>query len=191
MTPQEPHPSADDFAKAIGYLCIATARLDYGVALLVQELSGVDEKTTACILANDQLAKRCETAKRLILLKVSHSDWRDDATKALDVIINEIAPRRNRYIHDGWSFDAEGAQREDRSVKVSKTPHNGQTVTFNAKYSTPIDHLQEMIDVCEMAYTELTFIRRDYKVLKQTGQPLKALHLNRELSTYSFRGRIR
>jgi hypothetical protein len=136
-----------DHAESIGGLCYQWSILDRTLELLIQYLSGLDEKTTACLLSTSRdTSQRCEIASRLAVLKVSNCPWRDCLLNALSVIQNKMCEKRNRTIHDEWEFSETRILRVTRAVKMPMDSEQVRQLVYETKTPVEIGELDALIE---------------------------------------------
>ena len=80
-----------EHAQAIGGLCYQWSILERALVLLIEFLSGLDDKSIACLLSTSRdTSQRCEIASRLAVLKIPHGPWRDCLLNTMSVIQNKM-----------------------------------------------------------------------------------------------------
>lgn len=113
----------DAHCLALGRLCVAWAELNRNITNLTSVLIGRGPEVTACIFpGSENMKPRCETVKKLVALNPpgETDEWREGLTSLMNHVLNNLAPRRNRYVHDEWLAGADSASRYDASARVEK-----------------------------------------------------------------------
>lgn len=91
-------------ATALGYICITFANLEFTLdTFLTSALKLSDDEARAIIKATGKFENRCTLLIELIYANCKDKEW----AEALEEFINQnikadIAPERNRLIHDAW-----------------------------------------------------------------------------------------
>ena len=162
----------EEHGLAVGMLCMFWAQLDHTIVVLIERLLGLDEVTTACITSSARdTSHRCEIARRLVFLKAPNDDWRDCLTGILNRVQNELANKRNRYVHDDWTIENAELIQFERQVKILKpqsrealklihsTPRTASTLEINNLSGLVIEMLIHII-----------FLGQGFETWSKTGQ---------------------
>lgn len=133
---------SDAHAAALGYLCRSWAGLDGKVNQLFEPLLQCSAAQVACIVP-ENLGLRCEALKRLLHVEPLPDPLVSFAVGLLDRVSRELAPMRNRLIHDGWSITKEETSRIDKRAKLGK-PQSRQrmTVIHETKHPTELEDIK-------------------------------------------------
>lgn len=192
-SPPKQKPDRNQYALAIGWVCMETAHIDKLVVDLITHLAGVDLEGTECLLSkSDRLDSRCEIAKRLLILRTPDGEWRDMALKVLEFVQNEVCPRRNRYVHDVWRFDDHPTRVRRTAEAKRRQSRSPLEIVTTIECVVPIEDLHELVYACASIPSALVGIRIAYQRHLLSGMPLEehAWPL-REMSTYKFRDNFR
>ena len=122
-------------ATAIGYLCKATSQYEMWLRMILtalvpgpQELHYVlIDSTSATIAAKHQLVLKVASA-----LKVPDL-WFNELKQNFDFYTKEVAPKRNRLVHDLWVGSELGAEKWDTRTTLKKDgPRSSERISMNA-----------------------------------------------------------
>lgn len=104
---------------AVGRLATAWAGLDTAVDSLFEPLLDCSEAQVACILV-ENVSARCDMLKRLLHVEPLSPSFTDWVTSLLNRASAELAPLRNRYIHDASVVTHAAVHRTDKRAKIGK-----------------------------------------------------------------------
>jgi hypothetical protein len=164
-------------ARAIGELCISWAALDNAVDSLFEPLLSCDRGTAASVAAGmDKLEARIGIIRRLLIHQKLDGPWRDWVEGLFKRILEELAPLRNRYVHDQWTLRKGEPLKIDKRARVLK-PQSRQPdqLIFDASNVTPteaVDRLRAYVDTVLFA---LEFASGDLKRWRTTGRTPRPL----------------
>ena len=176
MAGDAPQELVTKHAQAIGLLCIYTASLDNAIVRLIERLSGQTSDETACFVeAAIDISQRCGIAKRFVLAKVSEPAWRDCVVGILNLVENQIAPRRNRCVHDDWYISESQMVRVNTRVKI-KTPQARQQpkLVFSESKVATVEEIHLVIEAAIEAAAHLSILSLSYEFHARNGTPLRA-----------------
>lgn len=162
-------------AELIGVLCISWAALDHALDPLFTHLLQCSEKQVACFAANiEQVGLRCEILKRLLIVEAPSQNWREWLTAILDRVSGELAPIRNRCIHDAWSRKDGKMTRTDRRLQIGKSQsRQPDTLIYNTEHVMPADQVERLLRQVEAVTGALEGANRDLRKWRETGQPVE------------------
>jgi hypothetical protein len=93
----------DELAKALGYVTIAWGRLENDLSEFIELLVPLEEgDISRSVTAHLDIRSKVQTIKALAFLRKPYDEWFNKMLIYLDYIDNNLRPRRNRFIHDGW-----------------------------------------------------------------------------------------
>ena len=135
---------SDAHAAALGYLCRSWAGLDGRVIQLFEPLLQCSAAQIACIVP-ENVGQRCEALKRLLHVEPLPDPLVSFAVGLLDRVSGELAPLRNRLIHDSWSISKEETSRIDKRAKLGK-PQSRQrmTVMRETRHPTALEEIKRV-----------------------------------------------
>lgn len=100
---------------------MAWAALDCLLDDLFEPLLECSTSQVASLMTNvESIGSRCEMLKRLAICEIPESEYRSWLIAVLERVRSELAPLRNRYIHDRWSVNDQEIVRTDKRAKVRK-----------------------------------------------------------------------
>jgi hypothetical protein len=135
---------SDAHAAALGYLCRSWAGLDSTVNQLFEPLLQCSSAQIACIVP-ENVGLRCEALKRLLHIEPLPDPLVSFAVGLLDRVSGELAPLRNRLIHDGWSITKAEPSRIDKRAKLGKTQSRQRTtVIHETKHPTELEEIKRV-----------------------------------------------
>lgn len=115
-------PSFDMHMLALGRLCVTWATLDRHLTELISAYTGLSSSMTACVVAaSDNIAPRCEILRLLAAESTPSPEWQSDFMMMVDIIRQQLAPLRNRFVHDYWTL-SEGTLQRLESKASAKRP---------------------------------------------------------------------
>ena len=165
----------DKHAHSIGQLCITWAILDSEVDSLFAPLLECSEAQVASIVTNvDTLGTRCDILKRLITHAAPSPEYRKCIVGILNRVSGELAPLRNRYVHDKWSITHEEIVKIDKRAKIGKPQSRADEVlSFNTEEVTPTELVDKLTSRVRLVFSALHWIAYDLRHWRRTGQPLE------------------
>jgi hypothetical protein len=111
----------DLYLRSLGRLCAAWSRLDRELNHAIAAVLKIDLAQAACIATEmNDVAPRCRLLKTLIYTIEAPDDWRQTTSQLLNIIQNNLAPERNRLIHDYFGTSEEQIKKTDRRVRLIK-----------------------------------------------------------------------
>lgn len=174
-----------EHAEAVGSLCMFWAQLDLTLIVLIERLSELDEVTTACFTSTARdTSQRCEIARRLAFLKAPNDVWRDCLIGILSRIQNDLASKRNRYIHDDWEIKNDELIQFERRVKIQKPQAKEALKLFHLTPRTARPgEINDLTSLVIELLVHVIFLGQDFVTWRKTGkQPVpneKALLLSK------------
>jgi hypothetical protein len=149
------------------------AMLDRELDHLVQAmLDCTYEKAHAIGTALDSVAGRCTLLKLLSNLYSPSNEWRDLLKQMLNHICNNLAPRRNRLVHDWWmeSPKSDFAFKIDRRVKTQDVEDERQRFLYNVAETISVKDIDEFNDQTLGIILAITVAARDLRRAAQAKQ---------------------
>jgi hypothetical protein len=135
---------SDAHAAALGHLCQGWAGLDSRVNQLFEPLLQCGSVQIACIVP-ENVGQRCEALKRLLHIEPLPDPLVTFAMALLDRVSNELAPLRNRLIHDGWSITKEKTSRIDKRAKLGRPQSRHRTtVIHGTRHPTELEEIRRV-----------------------------------------------
>jgi hypothetical protein len=111
----------DELAVAIGHICIYWGRLENDLNEFIECLTPLDEgDVSRSITAGMDIRTKVQTIKALSYLRKPSKEWFENMMLYLDYIDNNLRPRRNRIIHDGWYTPSGRLVRDTRHIKFER-----------------------------------------------------------------------
>ena len=161
--------------RSIGSLCITWAVLDSNLDDLFEPLIQCSDAQVASIVTNvDTVAGRCDILRRLITIEAPSPEYREYLIAVLNRISGELAPLRNRYIHDNWSISHEQVVKIDKRAKITKPQsRQAELLLFNTEEVTPTEQVDKLTDKVRLLMVLLYWAAYDLRHWRRTGQPLK------------------
>jgi hypothetical protein len=170
---KEIHDQLDQHALSLGQLCMAWATLDGLIEALFEPLLACTPLQVSSILTNmDSIPSKCEVAKRLITNELPAGEYRDWVIAILARIVSEIAPLRNRYVHDHWEISQDGTVRIDKRAKIGKPQaHQATTLTFNSKHVAAPGEVDALRDKIGLMIVIISDVGRNLRAWRHRGLP--------------------
>lgn len=122
---------------ALGRLCWVWATLDRSVNEVLAVLLNIDAAGAACIGTElDNIAGRMRLLKKLVHTRNMPTWWLAMTLKVFNRIEVELAPLRNRCVHDSWAFSGDNLVRTDRRAFLKKLEaHSDNKLMFDIKHT--------------------------------------------------------
>lgn len=158
----------DAHCMALGRLCVAWATIDRQLNDLLGAMIGCAPATTACITTGtESVSARCDIMTRLVHIEPLSDAWASNVKKLLNHVSGDLAPKRNRLIHDYWSFADGTIVRLDRRASTAKQQSRKEIeLTYDTEHVTPPDEVDKLTErVGQAAFLLHCAIRdvRDWK----------------------------
>ena len=165
---------------ALGRLCVAWAVLDRQLNDLLAILLGCSSAAAACIASsNDAVAPRCEMMRKLVYEKPRDVEWIGLFVNLMNLISQDLASKRNRFVHDYWSFTEGTLKRLDRRANISRAQSRTPiALAWDTEHVTAPDEVDLLRGRIEDASFRLHCAQRDLETWAQgerlAGPPLLA-----------------
>ena len=161
--------------QAVGGLCYQWSLLDRSLALLIEYLSEIDEKTIACLLStSNDTSQRCEIAGRLAVLKIPNGPWRDCLLNTLSIIQNKMCDLRNRTVHDEWSLGQTQILRVTRAVKTPKNSNQVRELIYEKITSVELGEIDKFVEDVTTTVLGLIIMSSQFREKRSTLTTLEA-----------------
>lgn len=116
-----PEAEYDRYLTALGQLCAVWAALDNELSYVIGITLNISDDQMGCLVTEmGDIAPRCRLMKNLIYTVECPTPYRKTVHKLLNYIGNELAPARNRFIHDRFGEDGNRVVKSDRRMKLTK-----------------------------------------------------------------------
>lgn len=140
----EPISGYDRYLLALGRLCATWAILDREINALLSAILKITDAQAACIATEmNDAAPRCRLLKTLSHTIPAPKEWKTALSDLTNVIMNDLSPSRNRYIHDQFGMSDENIVKFDRRVKLVK-PQSFSEITL--QFDQPEDVNADLVE---------------------------------------------
>jgi hypothetical protein len=165
----------DAHALALGQLCMSWAVLDsYMDKILGHLLSVEDAKVSAITTSAGDISQRCEIIKRLVVIENPGTAWRDWLIALVNRVSGELAPTRNRYIHDSWHIHDLKLIRVEKRGKVGKSQSRADVqFTYDTEHVTDPIEVEKLRLRVNLVFAMLAFAEMDLRVWRHNGGSLE------------------
>lgn len=162
-----------EHSQAIGELCISWAALDHAIDKLLEPLLNLDRATVVSITSSlDRMEPRLQIAKKLLVQTGLSDQWQKWFHAVFTRVSDELAPLRNRYVHDRWHMRRGEMQRVERGGKVAiPQARQPRRLVFDSEHITPaaeVDRLRSNVDTVTYAIEIATY---DLGKWRNSGRP--------------------
>jgi hypothetical protein len=159
-------------ATQLGFLVMDWSYLDREIDALLVPLLQCTPAEVSCIVSNvENVASRCEIVKRLLVLHLPSSDFREWLVALLDRIARELAPLRNRYIHDNWISRQMRSVRVDKRAKIIRKESRAKpSVQFDAHTATSGADVERLTRAVTAAVDALRYGNDALKAWRLNGE---------------------
>jgi hypothetical protein len=128
----------DDYAMAIGYVCIQWGLLETTfdrLMRIIMHWSHRDE-VTHVLTVNIDMRSKIKILLGVGLMYKPSAEWFDELKDVCHLVENSLRPKRNRFVHDIWLSSQEPFLRRTRGTKLSK-PRSDQPIQLTHYTDTP------------------------------------------------------
>lgn len=162
----------DKYALQLGKMCLVWAFLDRSLDEVIEQLLCCSKSQAASITsAVTDVAPRCEIIKRLIVLSHPGESWRDWFIALIQRVSGELAPTRNRYIHDEWQADATTIVRRDKRAKIGREQaRQPLSLSFDTKHPTSPNEIEQFTMKVATVLAFIETAKIDLRIWQQGGQ---------------------
>lgn len=140
----------DEFAAALGRLCMAWSELEDGVRLAVLQLSSLELLRFNVMTIHINMKELLSMVQSLFDLSDvpwSHRDWRENEIRSIARRVNDkLSGKRNRYVHGKYAI------RDNQLHRVSKTARQRLEIEF---IPTGVEEVNTLIDEIETVRSRL------------------------------------
>jgi hypothetical protein len=165
----------DRHALSIGRLCMAWAALDMMLDDLFEPMLRCSPGEVASIITNvENISGRCDILKRLLTIEAPSETYRTWLIGLLNRVSTELAPLRNRYIHDRWVVTHEKTVRTDKRAKIQKAQSfQTERLLFDTEHVTVPTEVDKLTQRTTLVLAMLSFAEHDLRVWRRTGRILE------------------
>ena len=165
-----------DHARSIGELCMSWAALDYAIDRLFDPLLGCDKAVTASLTSSmEKMEARIAAIRRILVQEGISKAWSNWIDGLFRRILDEIAPIRNRYVHDRWQMKRGELQKIDKRASSKKLQaFQSNQLIFDTTKAIPtkdVDRLREYIDTVLWAIEIAAMDLEEWRTTKQMRPP--------------------
>lgn len=166
----------DAHCLALGRLCVSWSVVDRQLNDLLAAFTKASPAAVACITSSiDAVGSRCEMLRKLGYEDAVGDEWSTAFDKLMVRLSQDLAPQRNRYVHDYWSM-TDGALRVlDRRARVGRgQSRESAKLTYDAEGVVPVDAVDRLCEeVGQMAFMLHAALRdvRDWRRSRQRAIP--------------------
>jgi len=161
-----------NFVAALGHLCMFWAGLDRELNHLIGALLRITDEQAACIASEmNDVAPRCRLIKTLSYTVDVPQAWRDTLVELSNLICNDFAPRRNRFVHDLLVEGGTVMTKTNRRTKIAKLESFGATqLLYDTVEDVTCHDIQELTIKTLMASARVATARFDLESLWKEGR---------------------
>lgn len=163
----------------LGRICYAWAMLDREVNTLIGALMQLDDPEVACLATElDNVAARTRLLQKSARCSSMPDWWQSSLDNVLKRIANDLAPLRNRCIHDSWRFRDGQHVRIDRRAFIKKVQaRTTETLLYDLEHSMTREELETLIGDVMIAMFGLRGAGRDLESHRETLELAQAKSL--------------
>lgn len=170
----------DKHALALGHLCIQWGYLEsYVDSFLFSLLLNIkDADVQSALGANMDFRNKLKAIKLLSFKLRRSDDWFEQLSTLINRIDNELAPARNRMIHDEWSIAVTHPPTTESIVRTTvraslKRPQAFQPQRFSASETVTIkpSDIWKLVENVKIAYGDLVGLLFDHTHRSSRGKP--------------------
>jgi hypothetical protein len=108
-------------SKIIGKVCIYFGRLEESLSEFIELLTPLEPgDISRSITSEMDIRSKIQTIRALAYIRKPSEEWFSNMMLLMDYIDNDLRPRRNRYIHDGWYLSKGSLLRRTNKIKILK-----------------------------------------------------------------------
>jgi hypothetical protein len=139
----------DKAAEELGLVCIYWAWLEQTLDELIIELAKLERGDIGrSVTANADIRPKISMTKALAFLRKPSDDWFSYALETLDLIDNNLRPRRNLFVHSGWYSPKGVLTRITRKTKLKRPQAFRLTLTTEEQMPIKLADVRRMkIDI--------------------------------------------
>jgi hypothetical protein len=146
----------DDYAFALGELCMVWSSLDHTLDEVFEALVGCEREMTTILTGNmDRLEARAILIEKMLVHFQIECELSAFVTGLMHRITKEISPLRNRYVHDRWYLAKGGMSKNDKRSRIQRSQaFHQKSITFDETElvrSSEINRLSENINTITSA----------------------------------------
>lgn len=141
--------------------------------LLERLVNAPADKISAITTSASDTSQRCEMIKRLIVIENPGTEWRDWLIGLINRISGELAPARNRFIHDSWHIKDLKLIRIERRGKVGRPQSRTDiTYSFDTQHVTDPKDVEKLLMKVGLLIAMLAFADYDLGVWRKDDRKL-------------------
>lgn len=111
----------DRYLTALGQLCACWAALDREISHLIGTILTISDDQMDCLATEmGDVAPRCRLLRNLVYTFECPEDYRRSVHRTLNIITKDLAPARNRFIHDRFGEEGQRVLKIDQRMKLTK-----------------------------------------------------------------------
>jgi hypothetical protein len=138
----------DEYAAAIGEVCIALAYLESLLDFSLTDWLGIkDENKQNILTGHTDLTQKVMMLKGLGFLNKPSDDWFERFKAELNNVIN-LLERRNRVVHDIWSPNADATMTRIRMRVAFARPQSFKAIELSTieRVRTPVTEIWKLVE---------------------------------------------
>ena len=137
--------SYDKIALQLGHITIEWGHLERMLDDLIVELGRLDETHVAQIITgNSDIRSKIQMAKGLSFIRKSNEDWFIATIGLLDIIDNDLRPRRNEVTHGRWQMPKGQIHRVTYKTKLLKPQSFQQILETEQRVPIKVSQLKTL-----------------------------------------------
>lgn len=162
-------------AMSLGRLCMTWAALDRTLDRLFEPILRCEPSEVASILTNiENISSRCDILIRLLVNDAPGKEYRTWLTALIRRVSGELAPLRNRYVHDHWEVSDVQIIGTDKRAKIGKAQSRlPETLSFDTRHVTNPEDVDKLTARITAVLVGLAFAEIDLRQWRKTGQHLE------------------
>lgn len=159
-------------ATALGYICFTYAILEGVVNRHIEFAVPClpDARRVIVDASGTSLENRCNLLIKLCSLRNPGRQWFDDFEALLNRVKNELAPERNRLVHDEWVAGPTIRQWDQRTFLRQPQARKPKTIAPPAEPERSLESLWDLVRRIQEVSVWLGRMSIDYAMWLQTGQ---------------------
>lgn len=165
-------PGLEHHATAIGYICMTYASLEFSINRMIEYAlrCSPDQRRAIVDASGARLETRCILLLKLVNINQPSHQFFQDLEETLNCISGEIAPLRNRLIHDPWVMGETVRQWDLRSKLTQADVGAPKSIAPPKEPERSLETVWQLIRLIQMADSSVSLLSAFYAQWTQTGQ---------------------
>lgn len=161
------------WATAAGYICHHTASYEFQLESLFHHLMPIDPNIARILFdtMGSSVGAKCDAILKIAIVSKIPGTWSDELEQNFSFYKSDIAPKRNRIIHDVKIADGDGLSQWDRRAFLKKEgSHQPKTLARTKMNKFDLQDMWNFINLIEYISSDLSSLTTELMIWQIQGR---------------------